>query len=80
MFVAYQIEAQTPKEVRYSIFNRINTGGLSLKPQEIRQALNQKGGGVNFLKNMVEQDSFKEVVGISNKRMAGQELVLRFPQ
>ena len=78
MFVAYQIEGQTPKEVRYSIFNRINTGGLSLKPQEIRQALNQKGGGVNFLKNMVKQDSFKEVVGISNKRMAGQELVLRF--
>jgi hypothetical protein len=27
---------------------------------------------------LVEQDSFKEVVGISNKRMAGQELVLRF--
>ena len=78
MFVAYHIEAQTPKEVRYSIFNRINTGGLSLKPQEIRQALNQRGGGVRFLKNMVEQDSFKEVVGISNKRMAGQELVLRF--
>ncbi len=78
MFVAYQIEAQTPKEVRYSIFNRINTGGLSLKPQEIRQALNQKGKGVEFLIHIVKQDIFKEVVGISNKRMTGQELVLRF--
>lgn len=78
MFVTYQIEAQTPKEVRYSIFNRINTGGLSLKPQEIRQALNQKGNGVKFLANTVDNKVFKDIVGISNKRMAGQELVLRF--
>ncbi len=78
MFVTYQIEAQTPKEVRYSIFNRINTGGLSLKPQEIRQALNQKGEGVKFLRDTVEESVFQEVVGISNERMAGQELVLRF--
>ncbi len=77
-FITYQIEAQTPKEVRYSIFNRINTGGLSLKAQEIRQALNQKGDGVRFLADTVDSDIFKKVVGISNKRMAGQELVLRF--
>ncbi len=78
MFVAYQMEAQTPKEVKYSIFNRINTGGFPLKPQEIRQALNQKGKGVKFLKDTVKEPVFKAVVGISNKRMAGQELVLRF--
>jgi uncharacterized protein with ParB-like and HNH nuclease domain len=72
-FITYQIEAQTPKEVRYSIFNRINTGGLSLKPQEIRQALNQAGLGVNFLTETVKDNVFKRVVGISNKRMAGQE-------
>jgi hypothetical protein len=42
-FITYQIEAQTPKEVRYSIFNRINTGGLSLKPQEIRAILEKVG-------------------------------------
>lgn len=36
-FLTYQIEAQTPKEVRYSIFNRINTWGTPLTAQEIRQ-------------------------------------------
>lgn len=76
--VTYQIEAQTPKEVRYSIFNRINTGGLSLNAQEIRQALNQKGKGVEFLKNICENDVFKQVVAISSKRMADRELALRF--
>jgi hypothetical protein len=77
-FITYQIEAQTPMEVRYSLFNRINTGGISLKPQEIRQALNQSGYGVKFLQKIAEGDTFKEIVGVSNKRMAGQELVLRF--
>jgi len=83
-FITYQIEAQTPKKVRYSIFNRINTGGLSLNAQEVRQALNQEGNGeekasgVKFLANVVNDAIFKRVVGISNERMAGQELALRF--
>ena len=76
--VTYQIEAQTPKKVRYSIFNRINTGGLSLNAQEIRQALNQQGPGVKFL-NMCSQDKiFKTVVNVPSKRMLDRELVLRF--
>ena len=77
-FVTYQIEAQTPKEVRYSIFNRINTGGLSLNSQEIRQALNQKGKSVEFLKNICENEIFKKVVSISPERMLDRELALRF--
>ncbi len=76
--ITYQIEAQTPKEVRYSIFNRINTGGLTLNAQEIRQALNQKGMGVKFLRKISENDIFKNVVGISSKRMLDRELVLKF--
>jgi len=76
--ITYQIEAQTPKEVRYSIFNRINTGGLSLNPQEIRQALNQKGKGISFLQEVTENDIFKKIVGVSSKRMLDRELALRF--
>lgn len=74
----YQIEAQTPKEVRYSIFNRINTGGLVLNAQEIRQALNQQGKGVAFLKECAEDEVFGRIVDVPNKRMLDRELVLRF--
>lgn len=77
-FITYQIEAQTPKKVRYSIFNRINTGGISLNAQEIRQALNQQGRGVDFLKSVCEHDTFQAIVDVSNKRMLDRELVLRF--
>jgi hypothetical protein len=76
--ITYQIEAQTPKEVRYSIFNRINTGGLSLNAQEIRQALNQKNRGVAFLKELTEIDIFKNVVKQNPKRMRDREVVLIF--
>lgn len=76
--ITYQIEAQTPKKVRYSIFHRINTGGLVLNAQEIRQALNQGGQGVQFLKDIAENEVFKTIVGLKSNRMSDRELVLRF--
>lgn len=76
--MTYQVEGQTPKEVKYSLFNRINTGGLTLTPQEIRQALNQKNHGVRILESMIETDSFKRIVNIRSKRMVANELALRF--
>ncbi|WYA00470.1 DUF262 domain-containing protein [Fusobacterium nucleatum] len=77
-FITYQMEPQTPKEVRYSIFNRINTGGLILNPQEIRQALNQNHQGVLLLKRIANNSIFKEIVRINSKRMIDRELILRF--
>jgi len=76
----YLIKPGTPEKMKYSLFHRINTGGLSLKAQEIRHAISQganKGRASNFLKLLSESDSFCRVVSIKGKRMSNCELVLR---
>ncbi len=74
---AYFIKPGTPKEVKYSIFYRINTGGLILNPQEIRNALNQDGHAPGYLKKISELPLFKKVVNVSPRRMQDRELILR---
>lgn len=74
---AYLIKPGTPENVKYSIFYRINTGGLILNAQEIRHALNQKGYAVSYLKEISETPQFKDVVNVSDKRMKDRELILR---
>ena len=75
----YLIERDTPSEVKFNIFKRINTGGLPLSPQEIRHALNQ-GSATEMLTVLANSSEFKKATdyGIRDKRMADQECVLRF--
>lgn len=76
----YLIKPGTPVLMKYSLFNRINTGGLKLNPQEIRHAMSQslkKGAASKFLKSIVETEEFKRVVINKNYRMAHEELALR---
>ena len=75
----YLIEKDTPPEVKFNIFKRINTGGLPLSSQEIRHALNQ-GAATKMLKKLAGSDAFKKATdyGIRDHRMAAQECVLRF--
>lgn len=76
----YLIKPGTPVLMKYSLFNRINTGGLKLNPQEIRHAMSQsinKGAASTFLKNVVETEDFKRIVINKNYRMAHEELALR---
>ncbi|NEV76642.1 DUF262 domain-containing protein [Rhodopseudomonas sp. BR0C11] len=85
--VAHVIEPQTPDEVKYDIFNRVNTGGSPLKPQEIRHCMS-KSRSRNFLKALVESDAFTEATQYAfwnksrtqrrNHRMSDRELALRF--
>lgn len=73
------INPGTPEDVKRNIFKRINTGGMILSQQEIRNAL--YGGKCSALLNeLAEMRCFKNATGWSVKslRMEDKELVLRF--
>ncbi len=75
----YTIEQGTPADVKYNIFKRINTGGLPLSRQEIRNALNV-GAATKLLAKLAQSEAFQTVTdnSIQNKRGLDQEYILRF--
>jgi hypothetical protein len=88
--VAHVIEPQTPDEVKYDIFNRVNTGGSPLTAQEIRHCMS-KARSRTLLRSLVEHASFDNATAHTfwsrdaegrlvrdNHRMADRELALRF--
>ncbi|MHC1712518.1 MAG: DUF262 domain-containing protein [Solidesulfovibrio sp.] len=77
--VLYLIKPGTPPDVKFTVFQRINTGGLPLSAQEIRHALNQ-GPITTTLKGLAESKEFVTATagGVSPNRMADRECVLRF--
>jgi Protein of unknown function DUF262/Mrr N-terminal domain len=76
---AYLIASGTPKVLKFNVFKRINTGGLMLTAQEIRNALNQ-GKPAQFVKQLSDLRSFKMATSftIPEDRMLDQEFVTRF--
>jgi len=77
--ITYLIKEGTPGKVKFNIFKRINTGGLPLSTQEIRNALNP-GNATKLLKKLAESDEFLNATdrSIRDERMADRECVLRF--
>jgi len=80
--IVNSIEQDTPENVKFHIFKRINTGGLPLSSQEIRHVIYQ-GKATQLLKKLSNSKDFQETIGIdkNNKitsRMSDQEFILRF--
>ena len=69
----------TPLDVKYIIFQRVNTAGEPLTPQEMRHALNQ-GPAAIFIKELANMESFKKATNYSvkSKRMQDRDFVNRF--
>jgi hypothetical protein len=78
--VVHVIDPQTPAQVKYDIFKRINTGGTPLNAQEIRHCLTSQRCR-DFLKRCAGSKIFLSTVGENFRdhvRMVDRELVLRF--
>jgi hypothetical protein len=73
------IRPETPPEVKFTIFYRINTSGLVLTPQEIRHALFQ-GEATKLLQRLAGASEFQDATGggVSDIRMDARECVLRY--
>ena len=74
------VKQDTPNDEEssiYMIFERLNTGGTPLQPQEIRACI-YYGQFNELLSELVEIGEWREIFGKANRRMKEQELVLRF--
>lgn len=61
----------------YHIFERLNTGGVSLLPQEIRACIFH-GPFIEFLNVLNQDENWRKLFGKVSARMRDQELILRF--
>lgn len=79
VITAYIIRAGTPDKVRTSIFTRINTGGMTLQPAEIKNSV-YRGQAANLLKELAHSEEFLQATRkkIDSRRMLDCEFVNRF--
>jgi hypothetical protein len=74
------IEPQTPDDVKFDVFKRINTGGSPLTPQEIRHCMSRQRSRA-LLKTLIELPSFHDATAAAfqnERRMTDREVALRF--
>jgi len=61
----------------YEVFERINTGGIKLSPQEIRSCVCH-GNFNDFLHSLNNDENWRVIYGPKSKRLKDVEIILRF--
>ncbi len=61
----------------YMIFERLNTGGMKLAPQEIRACI-YHGSFNEMLAQLATNEDWKKIYAAENQRLKSEELILRF--
>lgn len=75
--IIQQLTPENDKSSAYYIFERLNTGGTPLQPQEIRAAV-YHGKFQDFLEELNDEPLWRDVFGRIHLRAKDQELLLRF--
>lgn len=73
------LEKGTPDDVKYILFKRLNTGGITLSPQEIRNAI-FIGKAIDIVKEMSEYREFLDATlnKIPTRRKQSMDFISRF--
>lgn len=77
------IKRESSPETKYDLFQRLNTYGSPLTPQETRNAMlvGANPGFVEWLQGLAQQDSFVNVTALADADLSGkydEDLALRF--
>jgi hypothetical protein len=72
-----QDEPSEDKSSIYQVFERLNSGGKKLTPQEIRSAVHHAGGMRAMLEELNKNVEWRGIYGPEDNRMRDQELILR---
>lgn len=75
--IVRQEEPSDDQSSIYLVFERLNTGGTTLHPQEIRVAL-YRGPLIRLLRVLNDNADWRALYGNKSNRLKDQELILRF--
>jgi hypothetical protein len=68
----------THPQIKFDVFERLNTGSVKLNPQELRHGI-YNGPLIETIKKLSNISQFKKSTSTTNdKRMKGEEMILRF--